>query len=339
MAKKQSKKTQPVTEPMILVLGGCRWPIEDAGGRVAQMSTGDDRAQEAIRNGLVQGLLLTGGGDVNPLLYADKAHRSCYGINDARDDAEWNAITAANEVEIPIMGICRGAQIINVAFGGTLHQNITDLETTHRHHNGGDHRVRAAEGSRLADAWGQDENATRWVISIHHQAVNEVADGFVATGWGLDGTIEAIESVEGWVLGVQFHPEMAHGDPHHQRIFDRFVAACAKHAGMEHTMPSHPDRVKGQPRKLLVAPTSTVWMDDDDDYEEITETALAVRNTSSTKIVKGGGPWQKERARRSSTWASPVLTKWRCFRCTIDFDDRTDHIDHMLFLHGVEVDQ
>lgn len=290
--------------PRVLVVGHATQPILRAGGRVVHAGLGDRRAKDAIEKGVVNGLLLTGGGDINPLLYAGKRHDRTYGVDNQRDAAEWDALAAADEAGIPVMGICRGAQMINVAHGGTLHQHLGDVQEAHAFHRGGDHRVRTAEGSRLAGAWRGKE---RWVISIHHQAVDQVAPGFVATGWGLDGTIEAIEALEGWVLGVQFHPEMNCEAPHHQRIFDRFVSAAARHAGIVGWhVPKRPDRAPRQTSGYTAY-----------DIEKDTTWRQPVR------VLHRSHP--------------PVLTKWRCFRCGIDFDERVDHVDHMLFLHGVSI--
>lgn len=327
-------------KPRVLVLGHVQSAIEAAGGSAVWLQNTDERAAKAIRLGTVDGLLLTGGGDVNPLLYAEKRDPRCYGINYKRDTVEWDAITAADEMKIPVLGICRGSQIINVVYGGTLHQHIQALPHTHEYHNGGDHRVKATEGSRLGMAWGKtDEERTRWVISIHHQAVDQVAEGFVATGWGLDGTIEAIEMIERWVVGVQFHPEMATSDPEMQRIFDAFVAACAKNAGLTFTPKSHPDRASkptggsgthwlGGFRREGSKKMSPLPLKSGDLLTADTADTLDL-NTSI------GVPSRKKRAAAGE----PVLTKWRCFRCEIDFEERVDHTDHMMFLHGIAVDE
>lgn len=221
--------------PRILVLGHVNAPIIKAGGKPVCVGATDERAIELVEQGDIDGLLLTGGGDVNPELYGQTRRQEVYGVNDDRDVVDTWTLDIAVERGIPVMGICRGHQIINVAMGGTLHQHIPALPTTRIEHGGGrEHLVAAAPGSRLAEAF---EGLPRAVVSIHHQAVDQLADGFVTTGWAGDGTIEAIESVEGWVLGVQFHPEMAHDWPSQQRIFDGFIAAAAKHAGL--SVPTH----------------------------------------------------------------------------------------------------
>lgn len=324
---KQPKRKVERLKPRILTMGRVQEPIEKAGGSAVWIGMSDDRAAEAIRLGAVDGLLLTGGGDVNPLLYADRRDPRCYGVNAARDDAEWDAITAADEMSIPVLGICRGAQMINVAYGGTLHQHIPALPQTHHYHNGGDHRVKAAEGSRLQKAWGDEDDSTRWVVSIHHQAVDRLAAGFVATGWGLDGTIEAIECIEGWIVGVQFHPEMVNYRPEMQRIFDAFVTASAKAAGLKFTPRRHPDGKLSSTKD-----TTRFWMGEKR-WEPMDVPIIGDRSMDTSIGVP-----VKTRQRRAAA-GEPVLTRWRCFRCTIDFSERVDHVDHMLFLHGISVEE
>lgn len=303
--------------PRILTMGGGELPIERAGAKTLYTSTVSAKAREAIEAGAVDGLLLTGGNDIDPLLYAEERHPRAYGFSPKRDQAEWEAITAADARGIPILGICRGAQMLNVAYGGTLHQHLPDVEGSHDFHWGGDHRVRAAEGSRLATAWGNGKDATRWVISIHHQAVDQVASGWVATGWSLDGTIETIERVDGWAMGVQFHPEMDHKSPHAQRIFDRFVAAAAHHAKIGWKLPKRPDTVPVPVSKGgWNIETDSVW-----------------RQPKPKPKLE---PVPAKRRREAPSWQSPVLTRWRCFRCGIDFDERADHVDHMLYIHGLD---
>lgn len=290
------------TRPRIAVMGGVTGQLRIAGAVPVNVGTTEMKLAEAIEAGAIDGLLLTGGGDVDPELYGQPRHPRSYGLVPKRDLAEFTAIAAADRAGIPIMGICRGAQMMNVAFGGTLHQHLVELPHAHSYHQGHDHRVRTATGSRLRRAFQAEE---RWVVSIHHQAVDEVAPGFVATAWGLDGIVEAIESVEGWRVGVQFHPELD-GTAHSQRLFNAFVRACAKRAGM-----------------------------------------TAFRTPKQRTAAAGGDRYWERRAeqvreippkRRVHVAGEPVITRWRCFRCSdLDFDDRADYVDHMLFIHNVDV--
>ena len=169
------------------------------------------------------GLCLPGGPDVDPRRYgADVIHPAVYGV-DARHDAFDLAIArAAIELGMPILAICRGHQVLNVALGGTLIQHLGDERTSdHRFRY---HSVELQPGCRAALAMGTDRPVGH---SVHHQAIDRVAEGMVVTGRADDGTIEATESVDGWVVSVQWHPEDdAHERPEQQGLFDAFVAAC-----------------------------------------------------------------------------------------------------------------
>jgi putative glutamine amidotransferase len=178
------------------------------------------------------GLLLVGGGDVEPTRYGEEAHTRIYGVEPDRDALEIKLARTALDAGLPIFAICRGMQILNVALGGTLLQHLGDVPGLLEHGApvGGTsacHRVRVAPGTRLAKASGGDE-AIDTCTSHHHQAVDRVGDGLVAVAWSDDGMIEAVEPAEpsagGWVLAVQWHPEMtAAEDPAQQRLFDAFA--------------------------------------------------------------------------------------------------------------------
>jgi putative glutamine amidotransferase len=143
-----------------------------------------------------------------------------------RDELEIGILLAADEREVPTLTICRGMQVMNVAFGGTL---IAHLPTRpglveHGAPSGEDHRrhrVRAAAGSLLASATGSEALDCS---THHHQGVDSLGAGLVATGWADDGLVEAIERERGWMLGVQWHPEdTAPDDRAQQRLFDELV--------------------------------------------------------------------------------------------------------------------
>lgn len=173
------------------------------------------------------GLILTGGGDIEPSRYGAERHAETYGLDHARDVMEFRAVRLAQKHRIPIMGICRGHQLLNVAFGGTLEQHLPDLK--HRHgHGSHKHDVLLGE-SALARAL-NNKHAIGQATSLHHQAVDQMGDGLIPIGWAPDGTIEALESVPGaeqYVLGVQFHPEMM-STKAADAIFEHFVKVCAK---------------------------------------------------------------------------------------------------------------
>jgi putative glutamine amidotransferase len=177
------------------------------------------------------GILLVGGGDVDPSAYGAPADPHNYGIEADRDTQELALARAAVDRGLPLLAVCRGMQLLNVAFGGTLHQHLPDVPglLPHGVPAGGPpglHDVRVEPGSRLGQVVG-DRGAVVACTSFHHQGVDVIGDGLVATGWTEDGLVEALETPPGdsWVLAVQWHPEMtAHDDPAQQAIFDEFAA-------------------------------------------------------------------------------------------------------------------
>jgi putative glutamine amidotransferase len=163
----------------------------------------------------VDGLLLTGGEDVDPALYGASASEWLSPPSRERDLFELALFATARERRLPILGICRGIQLINVAMGGTLYQDIPAERPSgiqHRPDGRRDsrtHGIRLTPGSRAAQALGATEFS---VNSSHHQAIRELASGLLATGWTEDGLIEAAETANGshWLLAVQWHPEEMH---------------------------------------------------------------------------------------------------------------------------------
>ncbi len=159
---------------------------------------------------LLDGLILAGGVDVSPDAYGADAHPETDVPNEDRDAFELALARRALERDIPVLGICRGMQVMNVAAGGTLHQHLPELvgHEDHRHTPGRftDHDVRLDEGSLAERATGEALHAAK---SHHHQGVDVVGDGFVVSGWSaLDDLPEAIERPERrFALGVQWHPE------------------------------------------------------------------------------------------------------------------------------------
>ena len=163
------------------------------------------------------GLLLTGGEDVDPSWYGAEPSPHLSPPSQERDLFELALFAVARQRGLPILGICRGIQLINVALGGTLFQ---DLPSEHRgsvdHSPSGPrdartHVIRLEPGSRAATAL---ETLRPTVNSVHHQAIKDLAPGLVATGWSEDGLIEAAESGPGapWILAVQWHPEEMYAD-------------------------------------------------------------------------------------------------------------------------------
>jgi putative glutamine amidotransferase len=181
-----------------------------------------DRVPELIAR--FDGLLLAGGGDLDPATYGAMAQDEVYGVSHHQDAFELALLHAALEQGLPVLAICRGFQLLNVAQGGTLDQHITDRETT-VHHRGHLHAVEVSHGCRLAAAVGAGSVDGS---SMHHQAVDRLGRDLVVTARADDGVIEGVELLEGWVVGVQWHPEdTAADDPVQQRLFDAFAAVCA----------------------------------------------------------------------------------------------------------------
>jgi putative glutamine amidotransferase len=160
----------------------------------------------------VAGLVLTGGEDVDPSLYGEARHEKVRSVNRERDNTEAELVKEAQARRTPVLAICRGIQILNVALGGTLIQDIpSELRTTIAHDEDGprdarSHDITIEKGSRIAAALGTDR-AT--VNSFHHQSVREVAAGMRVTARSPDGVIEGMESTrdDWWVMAVQWHPE------------------------------------------------------------------------------------------------------------------------------------
>jgi putative glutamine amidotransferase len=176
---------------------------------------------------VVDGLIVTGGGDIDPASYGAARDEHTRDVNIRADMAEIALLRTAQQRELPTLGICRGMQILNVALGGTMHQHITTAEGPHRpeptdpdevkRHG---HEVTFDPDSRLARLYGTTH---RTVNSYHHQAVDRIADGLRVTAHAPDGVVEALEATTGWdCLGVQWHPEKTL-DGTDQVLFDAFV--------------------------------------------------------------------------------------------------------------------
>jgi putative glutamine amidotransferase len=187
--------------------------VQRAGG-VALMLPPDERAiddPDPLLD-LLDGLILAGGADIDPDAYGDERHAETAGTVPERDTFEIALTRRAFERDLPLLGICRGMQLMNVARGGTLLQHLPESHGHHEHRrnpgsfDGADHDVRLAEGSLAARAAGETTHGTK---SHHHQGVGRLGEGLEVTGWStLDELPEAIE-VPGsrFALGVQWHPE------------------------------------------------------------------------------------------------------------------------------------
>jgi putative glutamine amidotransferase len=190
------------------------------------------RALEGLAAGL-DGLLLTGGGDMDPSCFGETPHPTLYDVAPSRDALEMSAVRLALERARPILAVCRGIQVLNVALGGSLHQDVgSDPGTALRHsqkepRDQATHVVTVAPGSRLAKVMGVDEVE---VNSMHHQAVKAIGGGLVAVAWAPDDIIEGLELDDParFVLGVQWHPEeLVRDSEPARRLFAALIeAAC-----------------------------------------------------------------------------------------------------------------
>ena len=160
----------------------------------------------------VSGVVLPGGGDVDPKRYGGRRIAELYDVNPEQDALDFSIAERALAAQLPVYGICRGAQVLNVVYGGSLHEDLAPSSVVHTapEEPGCEsdefvrHSVRVEPGTLLADSLGE---AVVSIQSAHHQAVNRLGTGFVATAYAEDGLIEAFEDRERWVIGVQWHPE------------------------------------------------------------------------------------------------------------------------------------
>jgi putative glutamine amidotransferase len=187
---------------------------------------------EEVLSGL-DGLLLAGGGDVAASCYGEDPAPEAYGVDAARDGWELALVAAARAAGLPILGVCRGAQVLNVAAGGTLIQHLPVLtDESHKEYERDRETVHPVEvdpASLLAAITGQ---RTFGVNTLHHQAVAEVGPSLRPVAWAPDGVIEAVESVDDrLLLGVQWHPELLTHQPPHDRLFAWLAQAAADRQG------------------------------------------------------------------------------------------------------------
>ena len=204
--------------------------VVEAGGLPVVLPVLDPSQAPAAVAG-IDALLLTGGGDVDPAWYGSLPSPDLGKVDAARDGWEIALVRAAAARGLPVLGICRGAQLLNVAMGGTLEQHLPDVtdlrhcvdercaEAVHDVHIGARSGLGAVVGTEVLG-----------VNSLHHQAVADVGEGLVAVAWAEDGTVEAVEAAGGddnaRMLGVQWHPELLTAMPGHGALF-RWLCAEA----------------------------------------------------------------------------------------------------------------
>jgi putative glutamine amidotransferase len=207
--------------------------IRRAGGDVRVVDYNVDVPADVIAS--VNGLVLTGGGDVLPSLYGAEAHPRFDGGEPGRDECEIELVRRAMAADLPVLAICRGLQVLNVARGGTLVQDIPDeigMTVTHRVPSPRDsiaHTVAVESGSLLERLMAERFSAGKpWPVnSRHHQSVKVRGEGLVVSATAPDGVIEAIEDPRRrFVLGVQWHPENFWRTGDFLALFEGFVRAC-----------------------------------------------------------------------------------------------------------------
>jgi putative glutamine amidotransferase len=204
-------------------------PVQRAGGVAVLLPVVGPAPLELLDR--IDGLMLIGGADLDPASYGASRDPATESVYPERDAFELAMARAAIERDMPVLAICRGMQILNVAFGGTLEQNLVAPDGSHPHRkvvgtfDGNEHTVALTPGSLAAGAVGEHAHIAR---CHHHQAVADLGDGLVVTGRAeSDGVIEAIELADGgWALGVQWHPEA----DDRSRLFGALVDAARDYA-------------------------------------------------------------------------------------------------------------
>jgi putative glutamine amidotransferase len=195
---------------------------------IAFFSAGDrSRAARAK----LDGVLFAGGEDVDPAFYDEKKKYDSVKVNRARDEFELALLDRALEERLPILGICRGSQMINVKFGGALYQDLVRDEAVEREHrrsqprNEAVHQVAVTEPESLL---GNAFQGSCRVNSLHHQAIKRVGRGLKVTAYSDDGLVEALEAGGDYpfLMAVQWHPEEMVEQPEQKKIFEQFLARC-----------------------------------------------------------------------------------------------------------------
>lgn len=208
--------------------------VRRAGGDAHIVATERESPMEIVASS--DGILLAGGGDVEPSIYGHTAHSTFDAAETGRDDYELELVRLATEADLPLFAICRGIQVLNVARGGTLIQHIPEEVAGAVDHNVREPRVAIAHevwvtAGSLVDRLMREteEDGGFPVNSRHHQAVKTVGSGLVATATAPDGVVEAIEDPsQRFVLGVQWHPENFYRTGEFRALFEGFIEAARK---------------------------------------------------------------------------------------------------------------
>ena len=207
--------------------------VRRAGGEARVLDPARDRPADVVRSS--GGVLLSGGGDVLPSIYGAATHATFSAAEAGRDEYEIELVRRALEADLPVFAICRGVQVLNVALGGTLVQDIPDEISRSI-----DHMVREPRVAIAHDVWMAPDSLVERLMraridkgddcavnSRHHQAVKDLGEGLVSTATAPDGVIEAIENPSHrFCLGVQWHPENFYRTGEFRPLFEGFVEAC-----------------------------------------------------------------------------------------------------------------
>jgi putative glutamine amidotransferase len=198
--------------------------VERAGGRAVLIPPSDDGVEETLD--AVDGLIFSGGADLDPSLYGQEPHPQTFGIHKERDRSELALLEGALARDMPVLAICRGSQVLNVVRGGDLVQHLPDVvgDEKHKHTPGtfAEHDVELEPGTKLAEVLGDRAP----VKSHHHQGFGKVGEGLRVAAHAEDGAIEAVEDPSHrFALGVLWHPEAGED----MKLFEGLVAAAAEY--------------------------------------------------------------------------------------------------------------
>jgi len=211
--------------------------VRNNGGLPVLLPPGESNVENILE--LVDGLIMAGGGDLDPSLYGGEHHPSIERINKERDSFEILMAKRVLTMEKPVLGICRGMQILNVAGGGTLVEHLPERFGTSVSHRGEDHQpvphsVQLSRGSRLRQVTGKGDLP---VMSLHHQALGDIADSWSVAARSSDDVVEAIEKPDHpWMIAVLWHPELSMEQEEQRRLVRSFIEAAAKHQSMRQGM-------------------------------------------------------------------------------------------------------
>ncbi|NLI78032.1 MAG: gamma-glutamyl-gamma-aminobutyrate hydrolase family protein [Candidatus Riflebacteria bacterium] len=209
-----------------------RKAIARPGVEIVPLLVSDSEFVTNEKTRLLDGLVLPGGCDIDPALYGEEPHHLLETVDRSLDSLEFFLLEFTRKMRLPVLGICRGHQVINVFLGGSLYQDLPsqldgEVRVSHRRKEDGEtrrvaHGIAVATGSRLFEVFA---TATWDVNSFHHQSVKKLGNDLRATAWSADGVVEAVEGTTDWyVLGVQFHPEKdLQRDPRLALVFSAFV--------------------------------------------------------------------------------------------------------------------